>query len=238
MSQSYKLLKMLNSKTLKLLFGLIMLSFIPYITAYFLYDLLDSPYIKYYSRTISIVMIIFWLVYLLYLIIAFSRIEQSNKKFTILLATYVGLWLSFGNYYYFLTVITDMQRAYEIHLNQAVILNEMQLKYPGEEIKYIQLSDINRAYAIEGMADSWKVKVVHENNEISSQELYKPINRLDIYYDCLYFSAITISTTGYGDFVPKTGITKLYSVLEAFSGQLILVFAVGIWLSRGEKKHN
>ncbi len=44
-----------------------------------------------------------------------------------------------------------------------------------------------------------------------------------------YFSLVTITTLGYGDIVPLTGVAKAIATLEAIVGQLYLVVAVA-WL--------
>ncbi|MEG0832044.1 MAG: potassium channel family protein, partial [Acidaminococcaceae bacterium] len=63
-----------------------------------------------------------------------------------------------------------------------------------------------------------------------------PVNRVDGYVDCLYFSGISILTIGYGDIVPVANITKLMVILEGFLGQLINVVAIGLWLSSIDNK--
>jgi len=36
--------------------------------------------------------------------------------------------------------------------------------------------------------------------------------------DAIYFSAITVTTVGFGDFVPKTDIGKIFTAIYAFMG--------------------
>lgn len=43
--------------------------------------------------------------------------------------------------------------------------------------------------------------------------------------DSLYFSVVTIATVGYGDFVPKTAIGKIFTIGYIFSGIGIFVAA-------------
>lgn len=38
------------------------------------------------------------------------------------------------------------------------------------------------------------------------------------YLDCLYFTTITVTTVGYGDFAPKTDNGKIFTILFAISG--------------------
>lgn len=50
------------------------------------------------------------------------------------------------------------------------------------------------------------------------------------YVDSFYFTAMTITTVGYGDFVPTTDMAKLFTVLFSFAG---ISIAVVILLSIG-----
>ena len=53
----------------------------------------------------------------------------------------------------------------------------------------------------------------------------------------LFFSFVTLTTTGYGDLVPAGNPGQSLAVLEALLGQLFLVTAVGkvvsVWRPRG-----
>ncbi|HEX4008766.1 MAG TPA: ion channel [Solirubrobacteraceae bacterium] len=57
--------------------------------------------------------------------------------------------------------------------------------------------------------------------------------------DYLFFSFTTLTTTGYGDLVPATGLGRALSMLEALSGQLFLVTVVArlvaLWLPRAQR---
>lgn len=50
--------------------------------------------------------------------------------------------------------------------------------------------------------------------------------------DSLYFSAVTITTLGYGDITPKSGFTEFLSVFEVFCGFTLIVVCFAIYLSR------
>jgi len=56
--------------------------------------------------------------------------------------------------------------------------------------------------------------------------------RLETRSDALYFSAVTITTLGYGDFAPRSGSAKFFVVVELSSGILLLVGAVPLLISR------
>jgi lysylphosphatidylglycerol synthetase-like protein (DUF2156 family) len=57
--------------------------------------------------------------------------------------------------------------------------------------------------------------------------------------DYLFFSYTTLTTTGYGDLVPATGLGRALAMLEALSGQLFLVTVVArlvaLWMPRAHQ---
>ena len=48
------------------------------------------------------------------------------------------------------------------------------------------------------------------------------------FVDAFYFSGVTLTTVGYGDFVPKHDLSKIVTVFFAFSGISIVLYSVGI----------
>ncbi|HEU5380715.1 MAG TPA: potassium channel family protein [Ktedonobacteraceae bacterium] len=55
--------------------------------------------------------------------------------------------------------------------------------------------------------------------------------------DYLYFSFITLTTTGYGDLAPQSGTARALAVIEALSGQLYLVTIVALLVGHFGKAH-
>src|SRR5205085_2039485 len=49
--------------------------------------------------------------------------------------------------------------------------------------------------------------------------------------ESLYFSAMTITTVGYGDIVPVHVVSRLMAVYEVFIGVLLLVLTVGAYIA-------
>jgi len=49
--------------------------------------------------------------------------------------------------------------------------------------------------------------------------------------DALYFSVVTITTVGYGDILPQTHLAKLVCIYELAVGFIIIVFALGAYLT-------
>ncbi len=48
-------------------------------------------------------------------------------------------------------------------------------------------------------------------------------------FDAFYFSAMTLTTVGYGDFTPHTDISKLVTVFYAFSGISIIFYSLSLF---------
>ena len=48
------------------------------------------------------------------------------------------------------------------------------------------------------------------------------------YLDALYFSAATMTTVGYGDFVPKTDAGKIFTIFYVFAGVGIALYGLSL----------
>ena len=48
------------------------------------------------------------------------------------------------------------------------------------------------------------------------------------YLDALYFSAYTMTTVGYGDFVPKTDLGKIFTIFYMFAGVAIALYGLSL----------
>ena len=51
------------------------------------------------------------------------------------------------------------------------------------------------------------------------------------YLDALYFSAYTMTTVGYGEFVPKTDMGKIFTIFYMFAGVAIALYGLSIMAS-------
>ena len=56
---------------------------------------------------------------------------------------------------------------------------------------------------------------------------------LETYSEALYFSGVTITTLGYGDFAAQYWIPRLLSVYEVFCGFSLLIVSFTVYVSRG-----
>lgn len=69
-------------------------------------------------------------------------------------------------------------------------------------------------------------------HDTNSEAYNKPLS----VWDAVYFSVMTITTTGYGDIVPIYWASKLLSMYEALSGIVLFVFALGVYLGSNPKQ--
>lgn len=54
--------------------------------------------------------------------------------------------------------------------------------------------------------------------------------------DSIYYSVITMATVGYGDYVPRTGIQKIFATTLALSGVALLAYVFNIMLTSFQEK--
>ena len=72
---------------------------------------------------------------------------------------------------------------------------------------------------------------------ILSGETFKglPLNENNsLFFHCVYFSVVTATTLGYGDFYPQTDIAKIITMIEPFMTAVFFVTASSIFLSNGD----
>jgi hypothetical protein len=50
------------------------------------------------------------------------------------------------------------------------------------------------------------------------------------FFDCLYFSTITITSLGYGDMFPEARLMKAFAMYEALLGLLVVAVAIGTYI--------
>ncbi|MBU1196954.1 potassium channel family protein [Candidatus Micrarchaeota archaeon] len=52
------------------------------------------------------------------------------------------------------------------------------------------------------------------------------------YVDSFYFAAMTLTTVGYGDLIPSTDISKMFTVFFAFAGIGVVLYVITIFAGK------
>lgn len=183
-----------------------LLAFSPLIAAFF-FEAIATQKVEQLTVTLLLVASIVLLLALYFFIsislwAAFKGNFSGDKRAFLVVSSFFMIWLGFGNFYYFSCDISDLLA-----------------KLGG--------SPTGAGLVLEGIGEFWEFCGLEQGSDSG----FTAINRLDNYIDCLYFSAVSILTIGYGDIVPISKMSKILVMIEAFLGQLINVVAVGLWLS-------
>ena len=81
--------------------------------------------------------------------------------------------------------------------------------------------------------------VIHSSRDLADIEAHTLVNRkpdvpeqLTDPWDALYFSVVTLSTVGYGDYVPASARARLLATWEIGTGVLLVAGALALLISR------
>jgi hypothetical protein len=85
------------------------------------------------------------------------------------------------------------------------------------------------AYLLMGFAWALPYLIIFFNNTNAFSGIDIKSNGEQIYQSLFYFSYVTLTTLGYGDIYPITGIARSLAIVEAIVGQLYLVVIIS-WL--------
>jgi len=131
---------------------------------------------------------------------AFHKGLAYKQRFILLLFAYLMVWLAFGNFFYLCCALHNL-----------LVVTEGSFAPEGIVV-------------LQGLQDFWAMAPA-----ASRQITLQSVNRLNNYIGCLYYSAAVITTIGFGDITPITAMARIFTIIEAFLGQLITVVAVGLW---------
>lgn len=72
---------------------------------------------------------------------------------------------------------------------------------------------------------------------------YLPLERafeepLSGFFEAFYFSAMTLTTVGYGDIIPKAPLVRLFVIYEVFAGILIIAVAIATYIGSSNAEDN
>ncbi|VBB09391.1 voltage-gated potassium channel [Lucifera butyrica] len=178
-----------------------------------------------------------------------ARNHQGKRKIILILVTYVYMIVAFANTYYLITYVTDFLDSlykyriyYEISQNQELknlmIEKEMRVRdfssFSGFHDRFWSGVDTKDAVQL-WMPDSYRqvpdpvpVAFIFKALNYRPPQVihYLGGNKLSVYTDCVYFSTTTITTLGYGDIAPQSGLSKLLVSLEAVLGQVLLALGI------------
>lgn len=170
-------------------------------------------------------------------------------RFISIIVSYFSIMLVFSAFYYALAIEGDYHDAASkfIHYKYQAIrvkagLMETQPYRKGDERSFRGMEA--RFYSgVDWPVDDHGKPLLMEDEaaEIPLPELmaaagrpmdqvvkFIPSARAPIFRDCVYFSAVTLATVGYGDISPRAGWAKMASAVEALMGIALLVVALGM----------
>jgi len=163
------------------------------------------------------VLIVIILFFLLLILIFFPILQSYNIpiiRVFIKIALFLAVWRFIDIFAYQLSIIFPEKGKDIITINffRSILL------------WIINLMEIISIYAILYLTTQGIEIVKSENNQ-----LIKPL-------EALYFSIITISTTGFGDMTPKKGWGQFWASTEIILGIFMLIVFFGILISKWKEK--
>ena len=128
---------------------------------------------------------------------------NSKKKIAVLLIAYFILWILFTNIYYFFNCVDE----YFI-------------------LSGLATSD-NSLLHMTGLKPFW----LAAEDPVTHQIVLEPANHFYNYIGCLFYSADTMSTIGSNDMVTTTNPGRIFTMIQAFAGQVVTIVAIGMFFS-------
>lgn len=210
------------------------LSIAPVIATFFVtfrFILDKNPYIFPLGHICVVTLCIYGIIS--FIIQCFNPNIERIKQLVYIIINYFFIIFAFANLYYYSSFMQDSKFAmHELH---KFMITEMYKQKFSEALPPPFLVG-------DGFSDnkfwkfSTKLNVESPPNSNSEEDIRKWLidsifikdlnGAYQIYFDCLYFSSITITTIGYGDIRPAINTAKMLVMLEAISGQIIWVVAI------------
>lgn len=175
---------------------------------------------------------------------------------------YALVVLLFGGIYYSMVCLgdyLDAQHSYDYYTTQvgqngdeidtSIVIPRMESRraFNGIEMKaWMGVEDHLPKELAAISYNSWKDSLITLVDSSSSAVCVRPSNSVQrlilgclysgMFWDCTYFSMITMATLGYGDVSPRTWYAKFAVVIQVFSSVALVVFALGMTLAGWTKK--
>jgi hypothetical protein len=188
-------------------------------------------------------------VILIYSIYGSFFLQSRAKRFSIILLSYSSLILVFAGLYYSLAVWGDHSDAVEEYYYYHAHNPEMMPQdhkidiFPYKHARPFRGFDTRLWSSVEDNlpwhiskkslynppTEYWAWHTVVRSMEWHIK--FRPEARLSLILDCLHLSIITMTTVGYGDISPALWYSKLAVDIQALTGIMLFVVALGLLLS-------
>ncbi len=153
----------------------------------------------------------------------FKPKSTINASLLFIMFAYINFILIFGTLYFNLAVLSNtftQKNTIELYVKEGKIMEDI----------YIDNNSV-----IRGLQNQvWKIDLDRVEDIKNTHKNFKRALKFDfksaigLFNETFYFSAITMSTIGYGDYVPVSSLARFLSVLQGLIGQIILVYGVGL----------
>lgn len=166
---------------------------------------------------------------------------QSRGRMLLSIATsYVALIVVFAGFNYVLCAIGDKAQTVAVARQYARWVTD-KTQLPPSSIDLRAFRGVESlwtgvdAYGPKTGLDGWtsddylnafKAAAAAGRNDV--KPTFKPESRLAAFLDCVHFSIVTMTTTGYGDIAPNQLYSKLAADIQILAGVAVVVFALGM----------
>lgn len=218
----------------------VILSITPVIATFFVtfrFILYANPFAIFFGYSLVVALCIYGIVS--FIVQCFNPNIEWKKQLIYIITNYLFIIFAFANLYYYSSFIRDSYFAmHELHKFMTIEVHKQEFKedpplpfLEGEGIsknKFWKFStNLNVAsppnFKSEEDVQNWLIDSIFKKDLTGAYQTY---------FDCLYFSDITIATVGYGDIRPVINFAKLLVMIEAASGQIIWVIAIAVLFKR------
>jgi len=174
---------------------------------------------------------------------------SRNLQLGSVLLSYVAVIVVFSGFFYFQCSIGDLNESmaeYRYYEKLRTPAMQDSVKRYGEELRRTASVRAFRGISpamwrgigdkVAGWPDHAGSPPVEKLLEASRLPLTEVISfnheaKVPVFLDCLYFSGVTITSTGFGDITPLARFSKILVVIESVSG--VLLVAIGIAIALG-----
>jgi hypothetical protein len=194
----------------------VVILFVIFITPYYT----DSPYINYFN-------FFFFALILLSAILTFNKsgkkIAMFGKTGYLIIALVLVTELTSDSYIELVTKILFVLFLIYVSVNLLLVMIK------SKEVDSVVISSAISVYLLFGFCGALITMIVlfFQPDAFSIE-----VSHASIFHQCLYFSFITITTTGYGDILPLKPIAKTLAIFLALFGQLYLTVIIGILIGK------